>query len=160
MRTPALVSASILITGALAAACSGGSSSGSGTPPATTPPATTSNQAAAQAAITTAWQTFFNSKTPHAVAERYLEGGANLGPAIAAAARIQRKIHLTENAKVTKVVLTSSTTATVTYNLVGTPLQGATGQAVYQNGKWLVSKNTFCGLVELGDPGKKIPGCN
>ena len=156
MRTPPI--ATVLATAAIVTGCSS-SSSGSSAPPSTTPTATF-DAAGARSAITTSWQTFFNTKTPPATAEGYLEDGANLGPAIAFAARLQRQQHFKENAKVTKIVFIDATTASVTYNLVGTPLQGATGQAVYQGGKWLVSKNTFCGLVEIGSPGKPVPGCN
>jgi len=157
MRTPAIAIAATLVTSAVITGC-GSSSAGPGAPPSATP-VTSFDATAARAAITTSWQTFFNAKTPRATAEGYLEDGASLGPAIAFAARLQRQEHLKENAKVTKIVFIDATTASVTYNLVGTPLQGATGQAVYQGGKWLVSKNTFCGLVEIGAAGKSVPGC-
>jgi hypothetical protein len=157
MRTPAVISVTTLVTATLAAGCGGSSSSGTGGTGSTPLPSAVPGAATA---VTTSWETFFNAKTPRAVAAGYLEDGAALGRAMNFAARLQRKEHLTENAKVTKVVFTNATTATVTYNLVGTPLQGATGVAVYQTGKWLVSKNTFCGLVELGAPGKAIPGCS
>lgn len=102
--------------------------------------------------------TFFNSKTPHATSVTLLQDGSQLGAAITAAAKFAKSQHLTEKAKVTKVDFTSPTTATVTYALVGTPLTNATGEAVLVNGKWLVAKNTFCGLVSaIG--GKKVSGC-
>jgi hypothetical protein len=63
----------------------------------------------------------------------------------------------------------SSPCATVSYYLLGpqgTPLPGSpsTGQAVYKDGKWLVSKSTGCSLVErfYTAAGRKgfPPGCN
>jgi hypothetical protein len=60
------------------------------------------------------------------------------------------------------VTLTSATTADVKYELDtnGSPvLPSADGKAVYVNGKWLVAKATFCGLVGLAQPGKPVQGC-
>ena len=54
--------------------------------------------------------------------------------------------------------------ALVTYDILGpnnapifsTP---STGYAVFKNGKWLVSKNTICGLLALASGGKTPQGC-
>jgi hypothetical protein len=63
----------------------------------------------------------------------------------------------------------SSPCATVSFYLLGpkgVPLLGSpsTGQAVYKDGKWLVTKSTGCGLLELfyKAAGRKgfPPGCN
>ena len=53
--------------------------------------------------------------------------------------------------KVTTVRVTGST-ATVTYTILigGTPeLPHETGQAILSDGRWMVSTQTFCGLLAL-----------
>ncbi len=118
------------------------------------------SQAAAD--ITSAWMTFFHTGTKPAAAKRLLQNGDRMTQAIKVAAQVQRQTKLKEDARVTKVAITSPTTATVTYDLLShgtTLLPGATGQAVLQDGRWKVSTETFCTLVELGAGGKKIPGC-
>jgi hypothetical protein len=60
-------------------------------------------------------------------------------------------------AKVTKVVVTSPTQATVTYNILvagQTALSGKTGTAVKQDGTWKVGVSSFCGLLALENGGK------
>ncbi len=67
-------------------------------------------------------------------------------------------------AKVTKVVVNSATSATVTFNIVSTGgsklLTGQTGTSVYQDGTWKVGDSSLCGLFKL-IPGGSVPAaCN
>jgi hypothetical protein len=67
-------------------------------------------------------------------------------------------------AKVTNVVVNSSTKATVTYNIVSSSgsslLSGQTGTSVYQDGAWKVGDASLCGLFKL-IPGGTVPSaCN
>lgn len=156
------------------AGCGGSSSpspSTSSTPPASTssspaPAASASgpaDPAAAKAEITSVWEKFFNSGTPLSEAKNLLEDGANLKAALLVAAREDRQTHLNRVAKVKLINFISPTTANVTWRLLnGTKplLDNASGQAVLINGHWLVSKLTFCTLVELGNNGKPVPGCS
>jgi hypothetical protein len=144
-----------------AAAC-GSSSSGGGssTTPTSTPTATSTAAAAAQ--IKQNWETFFNKTTPPAVTASLLQNGSSLRKAEELAAKINKQAGLNQRGQVTKVTLTSPTTATVTWNLMNgsTPvLKGSQGQAVLVNGKWLVSETTFCTLVALGNNQQPPPGC-
>ena len=64
--------------------------------------------------------------------------------------------------KVTKVNVTSKSSATVTYTIYlgKTPeLPGATGKAVYQNGKWKVSDASFCALLSLEGTASQVKAC-
>jgi hypothetical protein len=166
MRLRSYAVAAVALT--LAAACSSSSSGGSAHTAATPPPASgTANApadpAAAKAQITTNWQLFFAYTTPRSRAVQLVQGGAGLSAALAAAAQLQQQTHIRqEEAKVTGVVFTSPTQATVSYQLLnGTNvlLPTATGTAVLVNGTWLVSKATLCALVQLGSNGKAVPGC-
>jgi hypothetical protein len=62
-------------------------------------------------------------------------------------------------AKVTKVVVNSPTTATVTYNITAggsSLLSNKSGTAVYQGGTWKVGDASLCGLFKL-IPGGSVP---
>jgi hypothetical protein len=62
-------------------------------------------------------------------------------------------------AKVTKVVVTSPTKATVTYDIVSggsSLLSNQTGTAVYQGGVWKVGDASLCALFKLV-PGGSVP---
>jgi hypothetical protein len=152
----------IVVLGAIltgAAAC-GSSSSGGGTSPTSSPTATSTASATTQ--IAKNWETFFNKDTSPAVTLSLLQNGASLRKAEELAAKINRQAGLNQRGQVTKVTLTSPTTATVTWNLMNgtTPvLKGSQGQAVLVNGKWLVSETTFCTLVALGNNQQPPPGC-
>ena len=66
-------------------------------------------------------------------------------------------------AKVTKVTVTSTTKATVAYNiLLGTTpaLTNQSGLAVYQDGTWKVGDASFCALLALENGGKAPSVCN
>lgn len=135
-------------------ACSSGtpssSSSPSSKPAATTPAATSTTSAAsgATAAITTNWETFFNSKTPVAKKVSVLEDGSQFAAIITAQLNTPLASGLT--AKVVSVSDITATQATVKYNLVvGGSNVPMTGTAVYQDGTWKVGVSTFCGLLTL-----------
>lgn len=153
------VSAFLLLPVMAVTACgSSGGGGGSTLSPSTAAQPDGSNRAGATAAIKTLYAQFFSA--PEAKAVTLLQDGASLRKAIAVAAKIKGKN--TESAKVQKVTFPTPTTATVTYALSsnGTVvIPSGTGQAVYENGKWLFAKQTFCTLVSLGNGGKNPPGC-
>jgi hypothetical protein len=130
-RTTAIT---LLVAGVVLAGCSG----------------TPSTSANASAHVTTAWTTFFNGSTPAAQRLALLQDAS----AFAAALRAQTSSSFAKgvSAKVTKVDVTSSSTATVTYSILigGTPeLPNATGKAVLVAGTWKVSSQSFCSLLQL-----------
>jgi len=151
----------------LATACGGGSSKpaasvkpqNSSTTPAasSTAPA---DVAAAKAEITTNWETFLRSGTPQAKAVSLLEKGSTLGTALAKAAEEDKATGGKRSAKVTSIVFTSPTNASVAYKLhaAGTVLNSS-GVAVLEDGVWKVSDVTFCTLVLLGNNEKPVKGC-
>lgn len=133
---------------------SGSSSANSPSPSGTAP----ANPAAATAEIKKLYGTFFSASP--AKAATLLEDGSHLGKAIKVANKLANGG--TESGKAKKVTFTGPTSAQVLYALSinhHVVLPNATGKAVLVNGKWVVAKTTFCGLVGLGEPGKKIPGC-
>lgn len=173
MRTRAFAAAAALSAISFAAGCGGSSSSstppasGSTTPPSaatqTSPPAAAgapADVAAATKAVKKAYLTVFSPKSSTAQKEAALEDGSTLGPTLRFAVSLAKSTGTSLKAKVDKVAFTSATQAAVTYDLVGTPLKGSTGNAVLQNGKWVVQKQTFCTLLNLGAGGKPVPGCS
>src|SRR5437879_10572024 len=147
------VAAGIAVT---LAACGGGSSSSSST-------TTTQSPAQATAAITANWTAFFNGANPNASSKlALLQNGNKLS------AQFNKNLNnpaaATTAAKVTNVAVlpasqcqqaaVPSPCAKVSYDLVsrstGAPLlAGQTGYAVFQNGQWQISQNTFCALIAL-----------
>ena len=160
-----------LVVIALASACGGGSSGGTtagNTPPPTT--ATTpqssgtapADEAAAKAEIKANWTKFYAYKTKPAVAASLLEDGDQMSGALAFARQEQAQTHIKQNVKVKVITFTDATHANVTYALLNGKtalLPAASGVSVLVNGKWLVSKTSFCTLVQLGANGKTVPGC-
>ena len=147
---------------ATAAACGNSSPSGSSsTPPSsatssspaapTTSPASTSSASApagSTAAITTNWETFFNSKTSVAKRVSLLQDGSQFAAIITAQQHSPLAAGLT--AKVKSVSNITNTQANVKYDLVvGGSKVPMTGVAVYQDGSWKVGVATFCGLLHL-----------
>jgi len=147
---------------ATAAACGNSSPSGSSsTPPSsatssspaapTTSPASTSSASApagSTAAITTNWETFFNSKTSVAKRVSLLQDGSQFAAIITAQQHSPLAAGLT--AKVKSVSNITNTQANVKYDLVvGGSKVPMTGVAVYQDGTWKVGVATFCGLLHL-----------
>lgn len=100
--------------------------------------------------IETNWATFFKGTTPAAKKETLLQNGSKFATflkeqAKSAAAR-------STSVKVTKVKLTSKTSARVTYTIyLGTTAAepNASGTAVLQDKVWKVSDTSFCALVSL-----------
>ncbi|HEV3328331.1 MAG TPA: hypothetical protein VGZ33_02950 [Acidimicrobiales bacterium] len=100
--------------------------------------------------VTAAWTTFFKGSTPAAGRLALLQDPS----AFAAAVRTETSSSFAKglSVKVSKVTVTSSTTATVTYSILigGSPeLPGAKGEAVLVGGHWKVSTQSFCSLLQL-----------
>jgi hypothetical protein len=139
------------------AACGGGGSSSSST-------TTTQNPAQATVLITQNWTALFNGGNHDTAAKlALLQNNAKLSAQFNKAYGSNSSTAVTA-AKVNNVTVLSpsecqqaavpSPCAKVSYDLVNSQngsalLPGQTGYAVYQNGKWLVSQNTFCALVGL-----------
>jgi cytoskeletal protein RodZ len=119
------------------------------------PASSSSSGAAAQ--ITANWEKFFNASTTPAQKAALLQNGSKFTSAISAFAQLPLASGI--GAKVTKVVVTSSTEATVTYNIVAggaSLLSGKTGTSVYQDGTWKVGDASLCELFTL-IPGGSVP---
>jgi len=164
-RRAVLAPALGLALAATVAACSSSSSSPSSSPatsaPATSAPATSAptspNSSAAAAQITTNWEKFFASSTPVAQKVTLLQNGSTFAGAITALYKLPIASGI--GAKVTKVTMTSPTSATVVYDITaaGAPLlSGQTGTAVYEGGTWKVGDASLCGLIKLV-PGGSVP---
>jgi hypothetical protein len=112
-------------------------------------PDTSSDGSASQVAeITTNWNAFFNPKTSNSKRLQLLQNGSDFSAAISAFASSPLAAAVTS--KVDSVALTSSTAATVKYDLsaLGTTVaKGASGTAVLQDGTWKVGDGVFCGLL-------------
>jgi hypothetical protein len=109
-----------------------------------------SSTASTSAHVTTAWTTFFKGSTPVAQRLALLQDASAFGAVL----RAQTSSSFAKgiSAKVTKVTVTSPTTATVSYSILigGTPeLSNGTGKAVLLGGKWKVSTESFCSLLQL-----------
>ncbi len=172
--------ASVVVVAALAAcsSSSGGGGGGATTPAGTTPPPTTAAvvstpnsapasasatatpaDAATTAAVTHAYETMLNYKTPKAAAAALLQDGKAFAPALAAMATVSAKQKIT--VKVSSVSMVSAKTAKVIFTLfgAGTPLlPNTSGYAVLENGKWKVSGQTFCALLQLNST--PSPACS
>jgi hypothetical protein len=165
-RQVLLVPALGLALVAATAACSSGSSSSSSTPgssaSATAPASAPSSAASAPSApasgsggtgsavsqITTNWNTFFNSSTPNSKRVQLLENGSQFSTAINQLASTPLASGL--SSKVVSVTVTSSTKASVKYDLSAlgqSVATGATGSSVLQDGIWKVGDDVFCGLL-------------
>lgn len=116
-----------------------------------------SSSSGAVTEITANWEKFFDSSTTASQKAALLQNGSKFTSAISAFAQLPLASGI--GAKVTKVVVNSSTTATVTYDIVsgGTSLlSGQTGTSVYQDGTWKVGDGSLCGLFKL-IPGGSVP---
>jgi hypothetical protein len=169
LKTPALNLTLGLALAATVAACSSSAStsaasSGSGSasaPPSASASATASGGSTASsgavAAITAAWEKFFNSSTSTTERVALLQNGSTFSGAIKEFASLPLASGI--GAKVTNVTVNSSTSATVTYNITssGTSLlSGQKGTAVYQGGTWKVGDASLCALFKL-IPGGTVP---
>ncbi|MCW2936254.1 MAG: hypothetical protein JWM19_7216 [Actinomycetia bacterium] len=160
-----LAIAGAMVVALTATACSSSSSSSSTTPPAATSasvPASSSASASATgpgtatssgatAQITANWEAFFRSSTPNAKRISLLQNGSAFSSAISGFSSNPLAAGIV--AKVNSVTLTSTTQATVKYDLDGpggtTLLPNQTGTAVLVNGVWQVGDASFCGLLGL-----------
>lgn len=118
-----------------------------------------SNTAASIAAIKSGWTNFFSGSTSAKEKISLLQNGKQFSQIINLA--LQQPLEKTASATVSKVVLDSSSTATVTYSLDlgGKPvLQDQAGTAVKISGKWQVGESSFCGLLSL--EGQTAPACS
>jgi hypothetical protein len=149
LRGPALLAVCLLFATAACSSGGGGQSASS-----------------AKQEITTRWETFWGNKGSTAD----LENGQQLQAAYAAestnplAKSTTAKVHSVDllNSSDCKANGVPSPCAKVTYDIVvnGQPaLPNAAGYAVKQNGKWLVSKATFCSIGALGNNNVPPPGC-
>jgi hypothetical protein len=147
-----------------AAAAPSTAAASSASAPASPSPAASGGSASAVAEITTNWNTFFNSSTPNSKRVQLLENGEQFASAIAAFS--SSPLASAVSSKVDAVQLTSSTKATVKYDLSAmgsTVASGASGTSVLQNGIWKVGDEVFCGLLKQGAPvlNIKVPAaCN
>ena len=164
-----------LVLAATVAACSsspstsatspGSSSAPSSSAPAagsSAPASSTAGSSTAVAQITANWEKFFSSSTTASQKAALLQNGSVFTAAINAF--ITMPLASGIGAKVTNVVVNSSTKATVTYNIVSSSgsslLSGQTGTSVYQDGAWKVGDASLCGLFKL-IPGGTVPSaCN
>src|SRR5262245_23311363 len=164
-RESSLVSASLLVTAALAlGACSSGGGGGNPTPPApATSPATSTPAAAGEptsgpgavAAIKKNWATFFNGKTPTSRRVQLIQGGDKLAKVLKAQ-QSGNPLASSATAKVTHVTLTGTSRASVTYSILlggQAALSGQPGVAVYEDGVWKVGIASFCALLKLENSG-------
>ena len=160
-----------LVLATAAAACSSSPSPSSSSPPASSAPATSPTAAAstpatgagassgATATIKANWEKFFAGSTPNSVRESLLQNGSTFAKTISG----MSAMGASASAKVSKIQMTSSKQATVTYTvyLGGKPaLPGAKGVAVLENGTWKVSDASFCELLTLQNGGKAPAVCS
>jgi hypothetical protein len=142
---------SLALVAALAACASSTSSSTVKPSPSPSP------SAVAAAQIKANWEKFFSYSTPVSEKVPLLQNGSTFSSAIKDFASLPLASGV--GATVTKVVVTSPTQATVTYNITSsgtTLLPGQTAKAVYQNGTWKVGDASLCGLFKL-IPGGTVP---
>jgi hypothetical protein len=142
----------------LVAGCGGSSSAGNAGPSpssvASAPPSSASpgGSGAVGAAnqIRQAWVTFFKGSTPAAAKIPLLQHGSEVAAVINAQAG--NPLATGTEAKISSVSLRSATRAIVDYGITidGKPaLSHQHGTAVNVGGRWLVSLDSFCGLLSL-----------
>jgi len=151
------ISAPVLGLALLAALAACGSSSTSSA----SPPPSTHSSPSATALITANWEAFFSGTSSAATKITLLQNGQAFATIINA--QSGSSMARSASATVTKVTVTSTTQATVAYNiLLGTTpaLTNQSGLAVYQNGTWKVGDSSFCGLLALENGGKAPSVCS
>lgn len=152
-------SAALAATGCLAlAACGGGGPSAKPASPKPSASATAEpvSGAAAVAVITANWKTVFNGKAPLDRRLALVQDGPKLTAFVEAQAKTSfGQAAAGSTATVSSVIITSPAQATVHWDLLllGTPLlKNQVGSAVYLDGIWKVSIESFCGLAYLEYP--------
>jgi hypothetical protein len=131
----AVISASVLVL----AACGGGGGGGGG--------------GSDSAQITHAWTSFFSAKTPVSQKPGMLQDGSKFAATIKTLSKNPLASKL--SAKVTKVTLEGSSKATVVYSVyLGSTavLKNQTGEALKENGKWVVGYASLCKLLAFEGP--------
>jgi hypothetical protein len=119
----------------------------------TTGGSTTTSPAAEKAAIKSAYEKFFSSKTPTAERIKLLQNGRQFEPEIRALA--SNPLASNTSATVSSVTLQGASSAKVVYtvNIAGAAIPGLknrAGTAVRESGTWQVGDASFCALVSLG----------
>lgn len=165
-HTRALAPVLLLALAAPLAACSSNNTPSTSSN-SSSPSASAMDTAAASASVKQTWTTFFDKSTPISQKETLLQNGTTtFAPAVQAFAHNPMVGQVT--ATVSNVTFPSPTKADVTYSisLNGQVVESSmAGGAVYQNGQWLVSDTTLCGLLQLaatqsGGGSTAIPGCS
>jgi hypothetical protein len=121
-------------------------------------PAASGGSAADITAITNAYVTFFDDKTPLDQSEAVLQDGVAFKDTLVAQG--QSQFAAQASATVSKVVVTSPSKASVTFTILlsGSPvLKDQQGYAVREGGVWKVAGVTFCGLLQV--EGNPPPAC-
>lgn len=163
-----------LMLAVTAAACSSSSSPSAPTSPSTAPASSaassaasspggagTSPDSAAAAEIKANWAAFFSGKTSATQKIALLQNGQKYAAIIKAQAG--SSLASGAGAKVTKVVVNSPTSATVSYDITlngTTALPNQTGTAVNEGGTWKVGDVSFCQLLKLEGGGKAPSECS
>ncbi len=166
-----LAVAGAIVTVLAAAACSSSSSSSSSSTqvpvsPATTgAPATSAGASAsssgsgtgtstgAAAEIKANWEKFFASSTPVSERVKLLQNGSKFASAINSFS--SSPLAQGVSSTVTSVAVTSSTEATVKYNIdaAGQPMaSNQSGKSVLEGGTWKVGDASFCSLLSAAAP--------
>jgi hypothetical protein len=172
-----LAIAGAMVVALSATACSSGSSSSSTTTPTSAPAATTTSAPAATpsatvsgnagtsgaaAQITTNWEKFFNPSTSTAERVALLQNGSAFSSAISSFS--SNPLASGIQAKVLSVDLTSTTQATVKYDIdssSGTALlANQSGVAVLTGSVWQVGDASFCGLLTLAGTSPLPSACS
>lgn len=112
--------------------------------------------AGATQAVTATWTRFFDPSTPPEEGLAMLENGEAHREAAAASA--QQRATVSVNVK--NVLITGPTNAEVTYDILtggSVAVPDSKGVAVYEDGRWKVSEQTFCALLAIG--GIQDPAC-
>jgi len=172
-----LAIAGAMVVALSATACSNSSTSATSTPtttsapaattsaPAATPTATVSGNggtSGAAAQITTNWEKFFNPSTSTAERVALLQNGSQFSSAISSFS--SNPLASGIQAKVLSVDLTSTTQATVKYDIdssTGTALlANQSGVAVLTGSTWQVGDASFCGLLTLAGTSPLPSACS
>ena len=149
-----------LALAAVVSACSSGASSASSSSSFTHAQSSPPPLVLAPVTIRTNWEAFFSGKTSTAEKISLLENGQVFASIIEA--QTGSSLANSAAAKVVALNVTSSTRATVIYNVLlkgATVLRAQTGQAVYKEGTWKVGDASFCRLLALENRGKTPSVC-
>lgn len=119
---------------------------------------TSSDKSADKTAITTNWDKFFASSTSLSERENLLQNGKQFATLIQGEFSSLGAGTKTA-AKVNNITINTASKGTVTYTvyLNSAPvLTNQTGTALKENGNWVVSDSTLCGLIKIVETTPKI----